>query len=509
MTTRRRAGILLPMTSLPSQYGIGDLGPEALKFAKFLYDAGQSMWQVLPMTTIDPGCGNSPYSPTSAFAGNYLLVSPELLVYDGLLTQDELKKFAAKYDFSANPERVNYDSARLFKTEILNASRKHYVKANGSGYVGKFREFVRSCDWLEDYALFSVIKHTQGGLAWYDWPEELRHRDAKALADFKAEYSEEIELQAFYQYVFFRQVRSLRKHLNELEIELVGDMPLYVTMDCADVWQYPELFDLDEDLNPVTVAGVPPDYFSATGQLWGNPCYKWEAHEKEGFKWWVNRLKNLLAMFDRVRIDHFRGLVAYWAVPNGEETAKNGEWVEVPYEKFFGALKANFPEMPFWAENLGIITPDVEEVRQEYAMPGMTVLHFAWGNPAGNPYAPHNHVRNNVVYTGTHDNNTSKGWFDNDASEEEIRNFSAYIGRDVVDGYIFTSEITRLALSSVSETVIIPMQDYLRLGGEARINVPSTPSGNWSWRMKPEALPDGLADRIRAACSLYGRVVEE
>ena len=502
---RRRAGILLPVTSLPSKYGIGDFGPEALKFAKFLHDAGQKMWQVLPMTTIDPGCGNSPYSPTSAFAGNYLLVSPELLIDDGLLTLEELEKISSRYDFTANPERVDYESARAFKTEILNAAYKHCMK-NGAQ---DFRDFTAKTEWLEDFALFSVIKHTQGGSAWYDWPEDLRHREGKALAEFKAEYAEEIALQEFYQYIFFRQVNNLREELNALDVELVGDMPLYVTMDCADVWQNPGLFDLDEDLNPVTVAGVPPDYFSADGQLWGNPCYKWEAHEAQGFDWWIRRLKNLLAMFDRVRIDHFRGLVAYWAVPNGEATAKNGEWVDVPYKKFFAALKENFPEMPFWAENLGIITPDVEEVRQEYALPGMLVLHFAWGNPADNPYAPHNHSRNSVVYTGTHDNNTSRGWFENDASEGEIRNFSAYIGRDVMDGYIFTSEVTRLAVSSVADTAIIPMQDYLRLNVDARINVPSTASGNWAWRMKPDAIPDGLADRIRAACTLYGRTFSE
>ena len=505
MADKRGAGILLPVTSLPSEYGIGDFGPEALRFAEFLHDAGQSIWQVLPMTTIDPGCGNSPYSPTSAFAGNYLLVSPDVLVKDGLLTPEELKRFAAKYDFSANPERVDYESAREFKTEILKAAFRHYMKNGGEG----FRLFVKDTEWLEDFALFSVIKHVQGGSAWTEWPEDLRHRDPKALADFKAEYSEEIALQEFCQYIFFDQISRLREHLNDLHIELVGDMPLYVTMDCADVWQNPKLFDLDEDLNPVTVAGVPPDYFSADGQLWGNPCYKWEVHEADGFDWWIRRLKNLLGMFDRVRIDHFRGLVAYWAVPAGETTAKNGEWVDIPHKKFFAALKENFPEMPFWAENLGIITPDVEEVRHDYAMPGMTVLHFAWGNPADNPYAPHNHVRNSVVYTGTHDNNTSRGWFENDATEDEIKNFASYIGRDVMDGYIFTSEVTRLAVSSVADTAVIPMQDYLRLGAEARINVPSTPSGNWAWRMKSDAIPDGLADRICAACRLYGRVQKE
>ena len=500
--TRRSAGILLPVTALPSKYGIGDFGPEALKFGRFLHDAGQRMWQVLPVTATDPGCGNSPYSPTSAFAGNYLLISPDLLIDEGLLTADELKKTAEKYDFSKTEEKADYELSRAFKTEILNAAYKHCIKGNNSD----FRTFIAGTEWLEAFALFSVIKQVNGGAAWYEWPEELKHRDPAALRKFKAEYSEEIARQEFYQYIFSRQAKNLHSKLNELDIELIGDIPLYVTRDCADVWQNPEQFDLDEDLNPVTVAGVPPDYFSETGQLWGNPCYKWEKMEKDGFKWWIKRLQNLLSMFDRVRIDHFRGLAAYWAVPYGEETAKNGEWVDVPHEKFFAALKENFPEMPFWAENLGIITPDVEELRKDYNLPGMLVLHFAWGNPADNPYAPHNHTRDSVVYTGTHDNNTSRGWFENDATEDEIKNFASYIGRDVMDGYIFTSEVTRLAVSSVADTAIIPMQDYLRLGAEARINVPSTPSGNWSWRMRSDAIPDGLADRIKAACKLYGRV---
>lgn len=498
----RKAGVLLPVTALPSGYGIGDFGPGAVKFAKFLHDAGQTMWQVLPLTTIDSGCGNSPYSPTSAFAGNYLLVSPELLIQDNLLTEEELKKLSARYDFSKDIEHVNYETARLFKTEILNAAYRHYLKGDISG----LREFRENTEWLSSFSLFSVIKASQGGLAWYDWPEALKTRDTDAIAEFRAEYEHEIALQDFYQYIFFRQALSLRHHLNELGIELIGDVPLYVTLDCADVWENPELFDLDEELNPVTVAGVPPDYFSATGQLWGNPTYRWDVMESQGFDWWIRRLRNLLAIFDKVRIDHFRGLVAYWAVPAWDETAENGKWIDVPYKEFFESLKENFPSMPFWAENLGIITPDVEALRKEMNLPGMLVLHFAFGSPADNPYAPHNHTRNSVVYTGTHDNNTSRGWFENDASEEEIKNFASYIGRDVMDGYIFASEVTRLAVSSVADNAIIPMQDYLRLGAEARINVPSTPSGNWSWRMRGDAIAEGLADRIMAACKLYGRV---
>ena len=499
--TKRSAGILLPVTSLPSPYGIGDFGPEALKFGKFLHDAGQSMWQVLPLTTVDSGCGNSPYSPTSAFAGNYLLVSPDMLVEDNLLTHEELKKLSAQYDFAKDTEKADYESARKFKTEILNAAYKHYIKGDISG----LREFRERTEWLEGFSLFSVIKAVQGGGVWYEWPEGLKHKDPAVIAEFRKEYATEIARQDFYQYIFFRQARNLKQKLNALNVELIGDVPLYVTRDCADVWQNPELFDLDEDLNPVTVAGVPPDYFSATGQLWGNPTYRWDVMERRGFDWWLKRLRSLLGIFDKVRIDHFRGLVAYWAIPYGETTAINGEWVDVPYRKFFAALHENFPTMPFWAENLGIITPDVEALRKDSELPGMLVLHFAWGNPADNPYAPHNHTRNSVVYTGTHDNNTSRGWFENDATEDEIRNFSSYIGRDVMDGYIFTSEVTRLAVSSVADIAIIPMQDYLRLGAEARINIPSTPSGNWSWRMKSDAIAEGLADRIKAACKLYGR----
>ena len=348
---------------------------------------------------------------------------------DNLILPDELNKIAAKYDFNKNPEKADYETAREFKTEVLNAAYKRYLKTG----CGKFETFRKETHWLKDFAMFSVIKQANAGAPWYEWPEELKHREPDALKKFAKEYSNEIAWQEFYQFIFFSQAMELKRHLNELKIELVGDMPLYVTRDCADVWQNHEVFDFDEDLNPVTVAGVPPDYFSATGQLWGNPTYKWDVMEKQGFKWWVDRLKNLLSMFDRVRIDHFRGLIAYWAVPYGETTAQNGKWIDVPYEKFFACLKENFPEMPFWAENLGIITPDVEELRKKMNLPGMLVLHFAFGNPADNPYAPHNNTRDSVIYTGTHDNNTSRGWFENDASDAEIKNFSSYVGRDVMD----------------------------------------------------------------------------
>ncbi len=500
---KRCAGILLPVSSLPSKFGIGDFGGEAYKFADFLHDAGQSMWQILPLTATDEGCSNSPYSPPSAFAGNFLFVSPEKLVEADLISEQDLKKIASDYDFESTPERVKYHEAREFREKILNLSWEKYKHGNTSGFEN-FKS--KSREWLDDYSLFCVLKKYHGGAAWYDWPDEYKFRDKSALEKFKNAHSEEILRQDFYQYIFSEQQAELKKYINSLGVELIGDVPLYVTMDCADVWSYPVFFNLDKDLRPITVAGVPPDYFSETGQLWGNPTYNWSEHERYGFIWWLKRLGHSLKLFDRVRIDHFRGLVAYWAVKNGETTAKNGEWVEVPYEEFFNCLKNNFGEMPFWAENLGIITPDVEVLRQKYELPGMLVLHFAFGNPSDNPYAPHNHKPLNVVYTGTHDNNTSRGWFANDATEQELKNFSAYIGRDVLDEFIFTAEVTRMALSSVADIAIIQMQDYLRLGQEARINVPSTASNNWTWRMLPDAISKDLSERILDACKLYGRI---
>ncbi len=506
----RSAGVLLHISSLPSKFGIGDLGPEAYKFADFLKDAGQKLWQVLPLTTVDAGCGNSPYSPTSAFAGNALFISPELLVKDGFISREYLKKLELDYvlEFERDTKRVNYDAAREFKAKILRVAWENFKRTNTAQKRSEFDKFRQdSREWLEEFSMFSVLKAANNGLPWYEWDEKLRVQDEKTMQDVRNKYHDEIAFTEFCQYIFTDQALRLKKYLNEAGIELVGDVPLYVTRDCADVWQHPELFNLDEDLNPVTVAGVPPDYFSATGQLWGNPTYNWDAMREKNFDWWLRRIDNLLRLFDRVRIDHFRGLAAYWAVPAGELTAKNGEWVKVPYEEFFAAVKNRFPEMPFWAENLGIITPDVEELRKKYDLPGMLVLHFAFGNPADNPYAPHNQTRVNVVYTGTHDNNTSRGWFENDASEQELENFSAYIGRDVLDGYIFTNEITRMALSSVANTAIIPMQDYLKLGADSRMNTPSIPSGNWAWRMTGEFFEssDEVASRMKKNCELYGR----
>ena len=485
------------MTSLPSRFGIGDLGPEAFRFAEFLHEAGQSLWQVLPLTATDPGCGNSPYSPTSAFAGSHILISPEALVDEGLLdksTLDSLPPF--------NPAHVDYDAVLAAKEKLL---RKAWVRFQRSGVNPGFQACCeREKDWLQGYCLFIAIKKAMKGKPWHEWPHGLKFREPDALAKFEEQHRDEVMFQSFLQYLFAKQMAALREHLKKLEVELVGDVPVYVTGDCADVWQHPELFDLDDELNPVSVAGVPPDYFSAKGQLWGNPTYNWEAMKKTDFHWWVERLRHLLTFFDCVRIDHFRGLVAYWALPADAETAEHGEWRDVPYQEFFGKLREAFPEMPFWAENLGILTPEVEELRTSLSLPGMLILQFAFGNPAENPYSPHNHTPVNVVYTGTHDNNTTRGWFEQDASEGEKENLAAYLGHEVTQGTA-SLDLTRMALASVAKVAVIPMQDWLNLDAEARINVPSTPRDNWTWRMAPGAATPELAERIRSLSGIYGR----
>ena len=504
---KREAGILLPITSLPSRYGIGDLGSEAFKFADFLHEAGQSIWQVLPLTATDPGCGNSPYSPTSAFDGNYLVISPEWLVKNNLLDLKDIQDFEVK-DFS----QIDYDAVIEFKDKIFRLAFNNFNNKNK--LFNKFNDFCeRESEWLDGWSEFIALKASQGGKPWYDWPKELKFREPKALKEFIKLNLSEIKYQKFLQFIFAAQMAELREHLKKLNISLVGDVPVYVTLDCADVWQFPEIFNLDEDLAPVTIAGVPPDYFSAKGQLWGNPTYNWDKMRETKFHWWVARLRHLLEFFefDKVRIDHFRGLVAYWALPSDAVTAEFGKWLDVPYKEFFAQLEKEFPDMPFWAENLGILTPEVENLRKDLEMPGMLILQFAFGNPADNPYAPHNNSKINVIYTGTHDNNTTRGWFNQDASEHEIKNLALYLGLEPED--LFEEDaaknLIRLALSSVANTAIIPMQDYLNLGAEARINIPSTPKNNWAWRMTGE-LSSGkfksLAASIKDLAAIYGRL---
>jgi 4-alpha-glucanotransferase len=473
------------------------LGPEATRFAEFLKEAGQTIWQVLPLTVVDGGNGNSPYSPPSAFAGNPLLISLDALAAAGLLDKDDLE--------NAPPlahGRVNYDLTRTFKENFLRQAWANFKKA---GQRTEYEDFFSSNRyWLESYSFFAAIKDTQEGKCWYDWPEELKYRHHEALHKTWETCKDEIEYHRFVQFIFHSQVTALRECLDEFGIEFVGDMPIYVTLDSADVWANPHLFELDDQLKPISIAGVPPDYYSKTGQLWGNPLYRWDVMEADGFQWWMNRLHHLLTLFDKIRIDHFRGLIGYWSLPADSMTAEKGYWRGVPHERFFGRLCWDFPNRPFWAENLGVLTSGIESARKGMGLSGMLVLQFAFGDPAYNPYAPHNHMRDNIVYTGTHDNNTSIGWFEKEGTAKEISNLILYLGKEITRDTI-CGDMIRLAMSSVADTAVIPMQDHLELGAEARINIPSTPSGNWEWRMMPGQATKELAAHILAITQLYGR----
>lgn len=502
MNLNRGSGILLHLTSLPSNFGIGDLGPWAYRFVDFLAKAKQSYWQILPLNPIDPIYGNSPYQSPSAFAGNPLLISPELLVEDGLISKTEVD---AGLNFPAG--RVAYELILNYKKRILKLAHANFQREKSTEDYEIFCQ--ENSFWLNDFALFLALKKRFGGLAWCDWPADLRDRKPEALAAIQKEkqIAEESTFEKIQQYIFYKQWRQLKVYCQENKVQIIGDLPIYVNYDSADVWSYPELFKLDENKKPYVVAGVPPDYFSETGQLWGNPIYNWDKMGEEGYAWWINRLNHLLKLVDLVRIDHFRGFVAYWEVPADEKTAVIGQWVEAPAMDFFSQLKEKYPDLPFIAEDLGIITPDVKEVINHFQLPGMKVLLFAFGpDMATNPYLPHNFTPNCVAYTGTHDNNTIKGWFKEEALPEEKERLFKYLGRKV-SAEELPWELIRLLMMSVANTVIFPMQDILGLGAEARMNHPSTPEGNWEWRLLPEQINDSLATQLGEMTEIYGRAV--
>lgn len=495
----RGSGILLHITSLPSPYGIGDLGPAAYSFADFLAETGQSWWQILPLTPICPAYGNSPYSGFSAFAGNYLFVSPELIMRDGFLDESEIQ------DPPVFPKgRVDYKKAAEFKDAIFSLAFEK--NKDNLAHHHEFQDFCReNSDWLEDYCLFIAIKKEFNNIDWSRWPEKLRDRNEDALRE-QAERSGEMILKIkFQQYLFFSQWQSLKKYCEDKGIKIFGDIPIYVNYDSSDVWANPGIFRLDEDKKPTLVAGVPPDYFSKTGQLWGHPIYNWDRLRESGYSWWIKRIEHNLKLLHLFRLDHFRGFVAYWAVEAGEKTAVNGRWIAAPAEDFFNTLLKHFRQLPIIAEDLGIITPDVTEIMEKFGFPGMKVLLFAFSEDiATNPYAPHNHIKNCLVYTGTHDNNTIKGWFENEVDPEGRKRISEYIGREVTAGTI-NREIVRLAMMSVADTVIIPMQDILGLGEKERMNVPGTTTGNWEWRLAPEQLTPSLTKKLKDMTELYER----
>jgi len=491
----RACGILLPVPSLPGGFGAGDLGKPAHDFVDFLSRSGQTIWQVLPLAVTDEALGNSPYSSPSAFAGNPLCISPEDLVTRGLLFRDELSGHPAFPE-----DRVDYGPARAFREEILRLAFSRFTP--GEEYLAFLREQEY---WLQDYVLFTALKGLFKGAPWNGWPEEIRGRDEKALLEAAGDLRRELDYLRFVQFLFFSQMKSLRAKCRQAGVELIGDLPIYVNYDSADVWSRQSFFCLDEELLPTEVAGVPPDYFSETGQLWGNPLYNWESLKKNGFSWWIRRLRHSLSLFDTVRIDHFRGLLAYWAVPYGDKTAEGGTWKPVPSEDFFNAVRKELPSPSFLAENLGVITPDVTEAMEFLGFPGMAVALFAFGGGMrDNPHIPHNYRRKLAAYTGTHDNNTIEGWYSEDASEDERRTLREYTGRSV-EGESAADTVIRLVLSSVAERAVVPLQDYLGLGSEGRMNTPSVPSGNWEWRARQEHFSGELSRRMTNLAGVYGR----
>jgi 4-alpha-glucanotransferase len=494
---RRGSGILLHVTSLPSAFGIGDLGPAAYRFADFLSEAGQSYWQILPLNPTIPVTSNSPYTSASAFAGNTLLISPELLVKEGFLDQNDLN-CAPEF-----PQLIDYEAVHGYKRNLW---ERAYDRFKAAGADSAYANFIKEQEWwLDGFALYNAIKNKLCGRAWSDWPEELRNREPNALRDIETRLCDEIAIEKFLQYLFFKQWGEVKRYCNRKGVQIVGDIPFYVNDDSADVWISPELFRLDERKRPVVVSGVPPDYFSRTGQLWGNPIYRWDVLRNSGYEWWVRRIAACLATADFVRVDHFRGFIAYWEVPASESTAINGKWVEAPAVDFFTTLFRKFPHLPIIAEDLGLITPDVREVMHQFGFPGMKVLLFAFGSDMPhNPYIPHNLPGNCVAYTGTHDNNTARGWFEHEATHEDRQRLFRYFGREITASEV-SWELMRLLMMSSADTVIFPLQDVLGLGSEARMNTPSSRQGNWVWRFTTEMFDSDIGKRLGEMTGTYAR----
>ena len=489
----RESGILMHITSLPGSYGIGTLGKQSFAFVDFLKAAGQSCWQILPLTPT--GYGDSPYQSCSTFAGNHYLIDPDLLVEEGLLKPEE----PAEICWSRQDTKVDFG---LLYNYRLNLLRKAFSRFGGS------EEFDRFClengSWLSDFALFMALKDRNGGKPWYEWEDGVKFRDPEATWQARRELREEIRFYSFVQFLFFRQWEALHAYAAGKGITIIGDVPIYVPLDSVDVWSNPKLFALDDNLNPTVVAGCPPDGFSADGQLWGNPIYRWDLMEKDGFTWWLRRLEAAGKMYDVVRMDHFRGLESYWAIPYGDTTAKNGRWVKGPDKAFIDAVKKGLPGLRMIAEDLGYLTREVLDLRDYSGYPGMKVLQFAFDPREPSNYLPHTYTANSVCYTGTHDNLTMRQWFDT-ADEISLGFATAYMG--LTEGENPVAGTIRTAMASVSDLCVIPLQDYLDLGGEARMNFPGTLSdSNWTWRTKDGTITPALAERIRGLTQLYGRL---
>jgi 4-alpha-glucanotransferase len=493
----RASGVLLPIPCLPSGFGIGDLGPSAYRFADYLHTTGQRVWQILPLNPTNPAYQHSPYHGVSTFAFNPLLISPEHLAAEGLLDRDEIPP-------PEFPEsRIDYAAVALKKKLLLDkACAQFKQRLPGEDY---FRFCAENDAWLDDYTLFAALSTRYPDVMWNRWPYEIQLRHPETLKRLRAELSDCLEDLKIGQYLFFRQWIGLRAYCREKGIRILGDLPIYLPFHSADVWAHPRLFKLDKSGNPLAVSGVPPDYFSSTGQLWGHPVYRWDAHRETRYEWWIRRFARNLALFDYVRIDHFRGLVAYWEVPADEPSAVNGRWLQTPAEDFFNELRRRFVCLPLVAEDLGVITADVREIMQRYGFPGMRVLMFGFSeDPATNANAAHNIPENCVVFTGTHDNNTVKGWLENEASDLEKRRLGLTLGREPAVDEVHWDMI-RLAMMSPARTCITPVQDLLGLGPEARINTPGRWEGNWLWRMSPDQFAAMPQKQMLELTEAFGR----
>lgn len=498
---RRSSGVLLSISSLPSDYGIGDFGPEAYAFADMLSRTNQRYWQLLPVNPIEDAQGNSPYSALSGFAGNTLLISPEMLVKDRLLGRSKIDKYR-----KPSSHTVDFGEAKAIRDTLLMEAFEKFKGDPPEEMAREFRKFRnQQSDWLNDYALFVCLKHHHQGKPWFEWEQPFRQRDEASLKRFSREKKQELEKEIWLQYIFLRQWKDLKKYCNDKHIRLFGDLPFYVSYDSSDVWSNRNLFSLDKEGRILKVAGVPPDYFNEDGQLWGMPVFRWDVLKRQGYDWWIRRIRKNMELFDLLRLDHFRAFADYWEVDASEKTAKKGHWRTGPGKKLFEAFAKSLGDVPFVAEDLGDINEPVYELRDEFKLPGMVVLQFAFGNAmADSIYIPHNYIRNSICYTGTHDNNTTAGWFRQDADKMEKKNLAAYLGKKPTEKNV-AQLLTQLAFSSVADTVIIPIQDLLGLDESARMNKPASAHGNWKWRLQKDQVSPEDEARLKQLTQLYNR----
>jgi len=496
---RRGSGILLHISSLPSAYGIGDFGSEAYKFVDFLKENKQLYWQILPLTPTELRYGNSPYSSPAAFAGNTLFISPDFLVKDGLLKQKNLKPPPA---FTEN--KVNYSKVVRYKSRILKSAFENFKRQKNDCL--QFKNFCsEQADWLGDYALFMALREVYKNKPWNEWPKDIRARQPQALKYYFEELSLKVEERKFYQYILYQQWSTLKNYANENFVKIIGDIPIYVNFRSADVWAHPRLFKLNENLKPKFVAGVPPDYYSKTGQRWGNPVYDWNQLKKTKYDWWMKRITHNLKLFDFIRIDHFRGFAAYWQIPSRQKTAVHGRWIKVPGQDFFKTFKKAFPKLPVIAEDVGYITPDVIKLRDQFKLPGTKILQFAFDGKKHNPDLPHNYSKNCVVYTGTHDNNTILGWYKKELTQKQKDQIAQYVKKEPLPENIHWMMV-ELALNSTAKIAITPLQDILGLGEEARMNKPATAKNNWDWRVQKKYCNEDISNKLLTSTKMSKRI---